>query len=122
MVKIFENKEPFLLECGETLPGITLAYQTFGKLNADKSNVVWVCHALTANSNVMEWWPGVVGENKLINPENYFIVCVNIPGSCYGSSGPLSINPESGEPWYSQFPLVTIRDMVKAFQFLKFLK
>lgn len=80
----------------------------------DDSTTVWVCHALTANSNASEWWPGVIGENGIIKPAHYFIVCANILGSCYGSTGPASINPSTNEPWYDDFPLLTIRDMVKA--------
>jgi homoserine O-acetyltransferase len=76
---------------------------------------VWVCHALTANSDVFDWWPGVVGENCVINPKDHFIICVNIIGSCYGSSGPLTIDPENDQTYYSSFPVVTIRDMINAF-------
>jgi homoserine O-acetyltransferase len=110
----FQYDHPFELEGGGVLPGITIAYHAYGRLNADKTNVVWVCHALTANSDVAQWWPGVVGENGAVRPEDYFIVCANILGSCYGSSGPLSIDPRTGRPYYEQFPVVTIRDMVKA--------
>ncbi len=80
----------------------------------DKSNVVWVCHALTANSNAVQWWPGLIGDHLCINPDDHFIVCANFLGSCYGSTGPLSTNPETGQPYYSHFPMITIRDMVKA--------
>ena len=100
-----EIKEPFQLENGKVLPGLTIAYHTYGKLNEAKDNVVWVCHALTANSDVFDWWPGVVGENCVINPKDHFIICVNIIGSCYGSSGPLTINPENDQPYYSAFPV-----------------
>jgi homoserine O-acetyltransferase len=110
----FKYDHPFELEGGEVLPGITVAYHVYGRLNADKSNVVWVCHALTANSDVARWWPGVVGENGAVRPQDYFIVCANILGSCYGSSGPLSIDPRTEKPYYERFPMVTIRDMVKA--------
>jgi homoserine O-acetyltransferase/O-succinyltransferase len=110
----FHYKQPFALECGETLPGITIAYHTYGKQIPDDSNTVWVCHALTANSHASEWWPGVIGENGIIKPAHYFIVCANILGSCYGSTGPASINPATNQPWYDDFPLLTIRDMVKA--------
>ncbi|MBS1934540.1 MAG: homoserine O-acetyltransferase [Bacteroidetes bacterium] len=104
----------FELECGKTLPEITIAYHTYGKLNAAKNNVVWVCHALTANSDAVTWWPGLIGKDYIIDPERYFIVCANILGSCYGSTGPLSTNPETGQPYYSDFPMLTIRDMVHA--------
>lgn len=104
----------FPLESGEVLPALQIGYHTYGQLNETCDNVIWICHALTANSNVADWWSGLTGEGKAWNPENYFIVCANILGSCYGSSGPLSDNPETGKPYYSHFPLVTIRDMVKA--------
>jgi homoserine O-acetyltransferase len=110
----FKYDHPFKLEGGAVLPGITIAYHVYGRLNADRTNVVWVCHALTANSDVAQWWPGVVGENGAVRPQDYFIVCANILGSCYGSSGPLSVDPRTGKPYYEQFPVVTIRDMVRA--------
>ncbi len=111
---IFEHKEPFALENGQSLPSIQVGYHTYGKLNAAKDNVVWVCHALTANSDPADWWKGLVGEGSIINPEKYFIVSANMLGSCYGSTGPVSIDPGTKEPYYSNFPQVTIRDMVKA--------
>ena len=110
----YHYPNPVALESGATLPELTIAYTTYGQLNADKNNVVWVCHALTANAAAADWWKGVVGEQHVINPEKYFIVCANILSSCYGSTGPLSINPATGEPYYHTFPLVTIRDMVHA--------
>ncbi len=113
-MEYFNYPQPFVLECGDTLSGITIAFNTYGKLNDDKSNVVWVCHALTANSNVAEWWTGIVGSNHVIDPAKYFIVCANILGSCYGSTGPLSIDNATGEPYYHNFPFITIRDMVQA--------
>jgi homoserine O-acetyltransferase len=102
------------LESGSSLTQLTVAYTTYGKLNADKTNVIWICHALTANSDVANWWPGVVGETHVIDPAKYFIVCANILGSCYGTTGPLSINPATNTPYYSNFPTITIRDMVNA--------
>ena len=116
---IFSYQAPFELESGIVLPGYHLGYHALGKLNADKSNVVWVFHALTANSNPVDWWPGLVGSGHLIDPDNYFIVCVNMPGSCYGSIGPLSINPVTGDPYYHDFPFFTTRDMIRAYQPLK---
>jgi homoserine O-acetyltransferase/O-succinyltransferase len=110
----FHYKHRFELESGETLPEVTIAYHTYGTLNTDKSNVVWVCHALTANADAATWWEGVVGNDHVIDPKKYFIVCANILGSCYGSSGPLSIDPATQKPYYSTFPQITIRDMVKA--------
>lgn len=110
----FVHNEPFIVEQGAILPRLEIAYATYGKKNASGSNVVWICHALTANADVADWWPGMVGKGFAIDPEKYFIVCANIIGSCYGSSGPLSINPETGNPYYSSFPDITIRDMVQA--------
>jgi homoserine acetyltransferase len=86
-MKYFHSTDVFKTECGDDLQGLTIAYHTYGTLNTEKNNVVWVCHALTSNSAVVEWWPGVVGENTVIDPSKYFIVCANILGSCYGSSG-----------------------------------
>ncbi|MBS1642314.1 MAG: homoserine O-acetyltransferase [Bacteroidetes bacterium] len=113
-MNFFEHKQPFILENGQTLPSLTISYFTYGKLNATKTNVVWVCHALTANANVTDWWKGLVGEGCIINPEKYFIICANILGSCYGSTGPLSIDLTTNQPYYSSFPSITIRDMVNA--------
>lgn len=109
----FHYPHPIALESGGTLPELTIAYTTYGLLNAEKSNVVWVCHALTANADAADWWKGIVGPQHVIDPEKYFIVCANILGSCYGTSGPLTINSTTGQPYYHSFPIVTIRDMVK---------
>ncbi len=111
---IFKYNHPFLLENGVSLPALEIAYATFGNLNKAKDNVIWVCHALTANADPTDWWKGLVGEGCLINPDKYFIVGANIIGSCYGSTGPLSIDPSTEQPYYSSFPQVTIRDMVAA--------
>ncbi|MES2431821.1 MAG: homoserine O-acetyltransferase [Bacteroidota bacterium] len=113
-MEFFHHQQRFQLENGQSLPEITIAYSTYGTLNAEKSNVVWVCHALTANSDAADWWNGVVGEDHVIDPAKYFIICANILGSCYGSSGPLSIDPATKQPYYANFPTVTIRDMVNA--------
>ncbi len=110
----FHYPHTFQLENGSSLPELTIAYTTYGNLNEEKSNTVWICHALTANSDVADWWPGVVGNHHIIDPEKYFIVCANIIGSCYGSTGPLSTNPKTGEPYYHSFPFISIRDMVNA--------
>ena len=110
----FTYRQPLKLENGQTLHTLDVVYHTYGTINADKSNVVWFCHALTANSDVADWWDSLVGEGKTYDPAKHFIVCANIIGSCYGSSGPLSINPETQKPFFSSFPQVTIRDMVQA--------
>ena len=114
MLHRFVSKEEFVLENGEVLPELEIAYYTYGTLHESGTNVVWVCHALTANADAAAWWPGVVGAHAAIDPSKYFIVCANISGSCYGSSGPLSNDPRTGQPYYRQFPLVTIRDQVRA--------
>jgi homoserine O-acetyltransferase len=107
------------LESGTVLPAYHLAYTTYGRLNVTKNNAVWIFHALTANSDPSEWWPGLVGEGKLFDPSVYFIVCVNMPGSCYGSLGPLEINPQTQDFWYHDFPFFTTRDMIRAYQPLR---
>ena len=112
--QVFTCQNPFPLESGELLPAVEIAYHTYGKLNEEKSNVIWVCHALTANSDAADWWSGLIGQGKAIDPKKHFIVCANILASCYGSSGPLAADPLTGKPYYSTFPMVTIRDMVNA--------
>ncbi len=116
---ILSYHEPLVLECGAVLPKVDIAYSTFGEMNADKSNVVWICHAFSANSNPTEWWPGMVGDGLFLDPKKYFIVCANMLGSCYGTTGPLSINPETGKKYYGGFPTVTVRDMVKTLTVLR---
>ena len=119
MTKNYDHTEPFTLESGITLSQYHLAYTTYGSLNENKDNVVWIFHALTANSDATEWWPGLAGNEKLFDPALHFIVCVNIPGSCYGSIGPLDINPATEKPWYHEFPFFTTRDIIRAYQPLK---
>jgi len=118
-IKVFKYNLSFELESGESLSGFKLAYQTFGTLNEEKSNVIWIIHALTANSDPTEWWPGIVGSNKAINPEEHFIICVNSLGSPYGSTNPLDINPITGQKYYHDFPLLSNRDIVNSFIALK---
>ncbi|MBQ5396435.1 MAG: homoserine O-acetyltransferase [Alistipes sp.] len=118
MAQFYRYDKPFELECGVALPSLTIAYDTFGELNAERSNVIWVCHALTANSDVADWWPHTVEEGCFLDPAKYFTVCANFLGSHYGTTGPLSVNPATGEPWYGDFPKVTVRDMVRAHQLL----
>lgn len=115
----FKHKKDFLLESGKNIAGFQLRYSTLGKLNADKSNAVWVFHALTANSEAEDWWPGLIGEQKLFNPDEHFVICVNIPGSCYGSTGPLDIDPHTKKPYYTTFPLFTIKDIIRTFRDVK---
>ena len=114
----FKYKEEFKLESGKKLPELEIGFHTYGRLNQNRDNVVWVCHALTANSDVFDWWKGLFGEKDYFNPEEYFIVCANILGAPYGTTSPLSINPTTGQPYYLAFPQITVRDMVKAHQLL----
>ncbi|MGV3704493.1 MAG: homoserine O-acetyltransferase family protein [Arcticibacter sp.] len=111
-IKKYTYTGTFKLENGSELAELEIAYQTFGTLNERKDNVVWVCHALTANADVFDWWKGLFGENELFNPREHFIVCANILGSNYGTTNPLSINPATGEPWYLTFPQFNTRDLV----------
>lgn len=113
-MQTFHTNQPFLLESGETLPEITIAYQTWGRLSETGDNVIWVCHALTANAAANEWWPNLVGEGLAYDTARYFVVCANILGSCYGTTGPSSPDPQKGEPYGHRFPFITIRDMVAA--------
>lgn len=115
---IFSQKSEFTLESGRKLPKLSLAYQTWGKLNEDQSNVVWVCHALTGNHRVQEWWDGLFGAGKCFDPEKNFIVSVNVPGSAYGSTGPLSEELLPDER-FDAFPVLTIRDMVKGLELVR---
>ena len=100
-----------LLENGETLPNVTIAYQTWGQLNAAKDNAILVNHAMTGWSDVPGWWPSMVGPGLPFDTDKYFVVCPNVIGGCQGSTGPSSIAPD-GKRWGSRFPSVTIRDMV----------
>jgi len=118
-IRVFKYSQSFPLECGEHLPEIELAYQTYGSLNKNRDNIIWVCHALTGNTEVDKWWPNMLGSGKILDTNRYFIVCVNMLGSCYGSTYALSINPLTKEPYYHQFPLITIRDMVRAYELLR---
>ncbi len=116
---IFSSEKALALESGYVLPEYHLAYTTYGTMNKKKDNIVWIFHALTANSIPTEWWPGLVGEGKLFDPQKYFIVCVNMPGSCYGSLGPFDKNPDSGQTYFQDFPFFTPRDMIRSYQPLK---
>ena len=119
MLKTYRHNSPFRLERGGILPGLEIAYSTFGKLNPEKDNVIWVCHALTANSDVADWWPNTVVENGFLDPGKWFVVCANILGSHYGTTGPLTKDPATGKPYYSDFPKITVRDIVEAHRILR---
>lgn len=113
MMQLLKIPGRFPLESGEHLLGVEVAYHTYGKLNDKGDNVVWICHALTANSDPLDWWRGIAGKGQCFDPEKHFIVCANVLGSCYGTTGPLSAN-ENGAIYYHRFPDITIRDMVNA--------
>jgi homoserine O-acetyltransferase len=118
-MKVLKHNKPFATEEGAVFKELEIAYDTWGTLNAKGDNVIWVCHALTANSDVEAWWPGMIGKGLAFDTDRYFIVCANILGSCYGTTGPLSVNPDTGKPWLNYFPGITIRDIVNLHEVLR---
>jgi homoserine O-acetyltransferase len=110
----FVLDEPLTLECGRALTGVTLHYAVYGRLNATKDNAVLVCHALTGSALVGSWWPEIFAPGAVLSLEHDFVICINMLGSCYGSTGPGSVNPETGKSYGPEFPLVSIRDNVRA--------
>lgn len=110
---------PFPLQTGKSLPCVELAYTTHGELNVQRNNVIWVCHALTANANPLDWWSGLFSGQDKIDLEQYFIVCVNMLASCYGNTNPNSINPSTGYAYGLDFPIVSIRDMAKGLEIVR---
>ncbi len=140
-IDLFNQGNPLLLECGSSLENVTSAYSTYGKLNSEGTNAVLVCHALTGNAhaagilsqiesdkksepdclknysemylNKPGWWDELIGPGKAINTDKFFVVCTNILGSCYGTTGPASINPLTGKRYGASFPVITVRDMVR---------
>ncbi|MDP3659329.1 homoserine O-acetyltransferase [Phenylobacterium sp.] len=119
----FPSDRPLRLESGASLAPLEVAYKTYGVLNADKSNAVLVCHALTGDQHAASihpvtgkpgWWSRVIGPGLPLDPGRYFIICVNVIGGCMGSLGPSSINPETNKPYGLSFPVITIADMVRA--------
>ena len=118
MLQTFNYDQTFHFEEGGSINSLQIAYHTYGSLNNNKDNVVWICHALTANSDVADWWKGLVGPGKVLDPQHYYIVCANILGSCYGTTGSSSTRPGSDFPYGKDFPAFTIRDMVNAHELL----
>jgi homoserine O-acetyltransferase len=121
--QIVHFDDPLPLDCGETRAPFSIAYQTYGTLNADKSNLVLVCHALTGDQHVANihpvtgkpgWWDTMVGPGKPIETNRFFVLCPNVIGGCMGSTGPSSTNPRTGRPYGLEFPVITIGDMVRA--------
>jgi homoserine O-acetyltransferase len=110
----FVLDEPLLLECGRALAGVTLHYAVYGRLNAARDNAVLVCHALTGSALVGSWWPEIFAPGAVLSLDHDFVICINMLGSCYGSTGPGSVDPETGKTYGPDFPLVSIRDNVRA--------
>jgi homoserine O-acetyltransferase len=120
----FAEDEPFVLESGATLGPVTVAYETYGRLNADRSNAILILHALSGSAHAAGyhstkdahpgWWDECIGPGKAFDTDRYFVICSNVLGSCYGTSGPGSTNPATGRPYGLNFPVVTIGDMVRA--------
>jgi len=119
----FGPDKPLKLDAGVELSPFQIAYQTAGTLNSERTNAVLICHALTGDQHVVNvhpitgkpgWWETMVGPGRPIDTERYFVICPNVVGACMGSSGPSSINPKTGKPWGLDFPVITIRDMVRA--------
>lgn len=117
--ELFHSSTPLELESGEILTEFDLSYTTYGELNEDGSNVIWVIHALTGDSNAADWWNGLIGEDKFFDPSRHFIVCANLLGSCYGSTSPLSVNPATGNTFYYDFPELTTRDLAASLERLR---
>lgn len=120
---LFEPPHVLVLESGKSLGPITVAYQTYGELSPRKDNAVYICHALTGDAHVAGrrtpqdrkpgWWDGFVGPGKAIDTDKYFVICSNILGGCQGTTGPSSVNPDTGEPYGPEFPFITVRDIVE---------
>jgi len=106
------------LELGGRLGSLRVGYRTWGTLDAEGSNAVVVCHALTGSADADLWWTRMFGPGRALDPERDFVICSNILGSCYGTTGPTSIDPATGAPWLGTFPAITVRDMVRVQQAL----
>jgi homoserine O-acetyltransferase len=125
--KFFQLPEQLMFESGEKLSQVTIAYETYGKLNKDKSNAILVLHALTGDAHAAGyhtdedkpgWWDNMIGPGKAFDTDKYFVVCSNVIGGCKGSTGPACVNPDTGKPYGLQFPVLTIKDMVNAQRYL----
>lgn len=119
----FDTGAPLHLACQQDLAPFSIAYETYGELNAAKSNAILICHALTADQYVASrhpitgkpgWWDNMVGPGKPIDTDRFFVICSNVVGGCMGSTGPASINPKTGAPYVLTFPVITVGDMVEA--------
>jgi homoserine O-acetyltransferase/O-succinyltransferase len=105
--------EPFYLESGAVLREVQIAYQTWGQLSSARDNAIWICHALTGGADAVDWWKPLFGIGKAFDPARDFVVCSNVLGSCYGTTGSTSLNPRTGNLYGAEFPPITIRDMVR---------
>lgn len=124
----FQLPEPLALDCGRTLKGVNIRYETVGTLVPDRSNAILITHALSGDAHVCGrhapedpkpgWWDEMVGPGRAIDTNRYFVICSNVLGSCAGSTGPRSVNPDTGNPYNLDFPVITIRDMVRAQRYL----
>ncbi|MCI0706676.1 MAG: homoserine O-acetyltransferase [Ignavibacteriae bacterium] len=122
-IRLYDKTSPLKLESGATLTHVSVAYETFGTLNDEGTNAILICHALTANAHAAGynspedkspgWWDGLIGPGRAFDTDKYFVVCPNILGSCYGTTGPASINPQTGRPYRMSFPTITVRDIVR---------
>ncbi len=120
----FACVEPFTFDCGRTIPGFTLRYETYGRLDETRDNAVLICHALSGDHHAAGvhtlrdrktgWWNNLIGPGKAVDTTRYFVICSNCLGGCQGSTGPMSTDPQTGRPYGMNFPSVTVRDMVRA--------
>jgi len=119
----YKPSDDLVLEGGERLENITIAYETYGKLNKEKSNAIMVCHALSGDAHAAGWhegdskpgwWDIIIGPGRCLDTDKYFIICSNVIGGCKGSTGPSSLNPKTGKPYGLDFPIITIKDMINA--------
>jgi homoserine O-acetyltransferase len=115
----FHFNDLFELESGERLSSFQLKFTTVGNLNEERTNVVWVCHALTGSADFTDWWGGLFSPDGPFDHSKYFIICANILGGCYGSTGPLSNKPNTTRAYFHDFPVLTNRDVVRAFDLLR---
>jgi len=116
--RLYRYDNTFTFEDGGSIPFLEVAYHC-SEGDPRGRKVIWICHALTADSNAQDWWPHIVGPGLLIDTQKYFVICCNMVGSCYGSSGPSSENPSTGKPYYFDFPRVTVRDMIRAYDLVR---
>lgn len=114
MTRYFELPRPLHLDCGQTLDSVTVAYRTWGDPANAATSAILICHALTGSADVDAWWPGIISSEGAFDPRTDFVVCSNILGSCYGTTGPASLKQGGGKRWRGDFPRITVRDMVNA--------